>query len=292
MEMNVDAKRIRLERERRAWTQAQLAGATGLGLRTVQRIEREGSASFESVQAIAAALELAIADLRAEPRPDVPTAPTGSFPRRIAFAALSGAAVALYLDSRDGFAGFAASDGPLWSQLLDYLLPACMFAAAVLCPELQAGRRFVRRALALIAASSLSFFVAVSIALEAPRWLDDPAWSLPTPLSALLASAAGAGIVLIAARRLIGVERPARFWTVGVLAAALGGIAMYFGLALYEERFAITAASFAVWHMLLCFALRAGRPGPLFGKGSIRTALGAVRNLLPGGALWRSGVAQ
>ena len=71
----------------------------------------------------------------------------------------------------------------------------------------------------------------------------------------------------------------------------VGGIAMYVGLALYEDRFAVTAASFAVWHVLLSIAMRAGRRGPLFGKGSIRTALGAVRNLLPGGALWRSDAA-
>src|SRR5262245_18124385 len=147
MEMNVDAKRIRLERERRAWTQAQLAGATGLGLRTVQRIEREGSASFESAQAIAAALELAIADLRSESNAETPAVP---FAVRAVLAALSGAAVGLYLDWRDFdlFDFFSSWTGPI-----DYLVPACLFAAAVLCPELRGGRTFVRRALALIGAS-------------------------------------------------------------------------------------------------------------------------------------------
>jgi hypothetical protein len=54
MEMRVDAKRIRVEREKRAWSQQHLASVTELGLRTIQRIEATGLASYESIQAISA----------------------------------------------------------------------------------------------------------------------------------------------------------------------------------------------------------------------------------------------
>ena len=64
MDMRVDPKRIRAERERRAWSQEHLATVSGLGLRTIQRIEKTGAASFESVRALAAVLEVSVADLR------------------------------------------------------------------------------------------------------------------------------------------------------------------------------------------------------------------------------------
>ena len=67
MDMKIDAARIRAAREQRAWSQQHLADAAGLGLRTVQRIESTGAASYESTQAIAACLEIDIADLRAKP---------------------------------------------------------------------------------------------------------------------------------------------------------------------------------------------------------------------------------
>jgi transcriptional regulator with XRE-family HTH domain len=64
MDMRVDPKRIRAERERRAWSQEHLATVSGLGLRTIQRIEKTGAASFESVRALAAVLEISVAELR------------------------------------------------------------------------------------------------------------------------------------------------------------------------------------------------------------------------------------
>src|SRR6478736_1100382 len=64
MDMRVDPKKIRAERERRAWSQEHLATVSGLGLRTIQRIEKTGAASFESVRALAAVLEISVAELR------------------------------------------------------------------------------------------------------------------------------------------------------------------------------------------------------------------------------------
>jgi transcriptional regulator with XRE-family HTH domain len=66
MEMKVDRRLIRRARERRAWSQEHLAEVAGLGLRTIQRIEATGLASFESVKAIAAVLEMSASGLTSE----------------------------------------------------------------------------------------------------------------------------------------------------------------------------------------------------------------------------------
>lgn len=64
MDMKVDSKKIRAERERRAWSQEHLAIVSGLGLRTIQRIEKTGAASFESARALASVFEVDVASLR------------------------------------------------------------------------------------------------------------------------------------------------------------------------------------------------------------------------------------
>jgi len=66
MDMKVDSSYIKRERERRAWSQEHLAEVTGLGLRTIQRIEKTGSASYESARSLAAVLGVDVATLRIE----------------------------------------------------------------------------------------------------------------------------------------------------------------------------------------------------------------------------------
>lgn len=61
MQLNTD--RVRAERGKRAWSQGQLAQVSGLGLRTVQRIESSGTASFESATALASVLEIGVGEL-------------------------------------------------------------------------------------------------------------------------------------------------------------------------------------------------------------------------------------
>ena len=72
MDMKIDASRIKAEREKRAWSQEHLAEAAGLALRTIQRVENSGSGSFETAKALAAVLELDVADLRARGGGTVP----------------------------------------------------------------------------------------------------------------------------------------------------------------------------------------------------------------------------
>jgi transcriptional regulator with XRE-family HTH domain len=66
MDVKLNSTLIRQEREKRAWSQEHLAEVTGLALRTIQRIESSGSASYESASAIAAVFSLPIATLRDE----------------------------------------------------------------------------------------------------------------------------------------------------------------------------------------------------------------------------------
>lgn len=93
MEMNVDAKLIKAEREQRAWSQEHLAAVSGISLRTVQRVESTGSASYDTARAIAAVFERDVAELRA---PEIAVVkPLQHRPRYVAVAACVVAAVGI-----------------------------------------------------------------------------------------------------------------------------------------------------------------------------------------------------
>ena len=80
MDMKLKSAVVRQEREKRAWSQEHLAAVTGLALRTIQRIESTGSASYESAGAIAAVFELPVTALRdGEPEPTARTSQAGGW---------------------------------------------------------------------------------------------------------------------------------------------------------------------------------------------------------------------
>lgn len=64
MDMKIDARLVRAEREKRAWSQEHLAEVAGVALRTVQRVEASGSGSLETVKALASVFGLDVSDLR------------------------------------------------------------------------------------------------------------------------------------------------------------------------------------------------------------------------------------
>ena len=64
--MQLDTTWIRQQREQNAWSQEYLAQASGLGLRTIQRIESSGVASAESALAIAAVFEVSVLEITAK----------------------------------------------------------------------------------------------------------------------------------------------------------------------------------------------------------------------------------
>lgn len=64
--MKVNADLIVKLRKERSWSQDELAIASGLNLRTVQRVEKYASASLQSKKALAAALDIDARDLHNE----------------------------------------------------------------------------------------------------------------------------------------------------------------------------------------------------------------------------------
>src|SRR5437588_9797767 len=57
--------KIRQQREKRAWTQEQLAIAAGLeSVRTIQRVEKDATRNPETLQAIAGAFDVDLEELR------------------------------------------------------------------------------------------------------------------------------------------------------------------------------------------------------------------------------------
>ena len=72
MDMKMKKEILRRERELRAWTQSHLAEVAGLSMRTVQRIESTGDVSMESASALAAVLNLELADLMEAPTTNEP----------------------------------------------------------------------------------------------------------------------------------------------------------------------------------------------------------------------------
>ena len=56
--MQINAELVKELRHEKQWSQEQLADACGLNLRTIQRLEKSGKASFESISALSAVLEI------------------------------------------------------------------------------------------------------------------------------------------------------------------------------------------------------------------------------------------
>lgn len=72
MDLKIDAEFIKAERQRRGWSQEQLAAAAGLGVRTIQRLESGSTSSSESAKSLAAVFEVPFSRLVSEqPKPFV-----------------------------------------------------------------------------------------------------------------------------------------------------------------------------------------------------------------------------
>lgn len=56
--MEINAELVKNHRTNRSWTQQHLADACGVSLRTIQRVERYGNASNETVMALAAVYQI------------------------------------------------------------------------------------------------------------------------------------------------------------------------------------------------------------------------------------------
>lgn len=63
MEMRLNIEQLKQLRESKGWSQSHLADVASLSLRTIQRIEKSGYASPESIKAICAAYDIQVADV-------------------------------------------------------------------------------------------------------------------------------------------------------------------------------------------------------------------------------------
>lgn len=68
--MSVSNQLVRLMREKRGWSQEQLATISGISERTVQRVEKYGKCSLESKMALASAFDISPIDLEDNVRSD------------------------------------------------------------------------------------------------------------------------------------------------------------------------------------------------------------------------------
>jgi transcriptional regulator with XRE-family HTH domain len=106
MALKADSRKLKRWREERQWSQEHLADLAGLGLRTVQRIEKGEAASRETLMALAAAFEVDVSSLCIDPEDEA---------ARIARAKL--------------VKGFAAARLGLFIHLASYALGMVVFAA-------------------------------------------------------------------------------------------------------------------------------------------------------------------
>jgi transcriptional regulator with XRE-family HTH domain len=101
--VDINASKVRDHRMARGWTQQHLADACEVSLRTIQRVEKTGTAAFETVQALCAVLEVTVRDLSVVPEMEASAArPATLLEHRIALyiATMAGAtlgAAAMFL---------------------------------------------------------------------------------------------------------------------------------------------------------------------------------------------------
>lgn len=67
--MNINAQLVTALRKKKSWSQEELATASGLNPRTIQRIESDGVASLQSRKALAAAFDLEVRELEIPEKP-------------------------------------------------------------------------------------------------------------------------------------------------------------------------------------------------------------------------------
>lgn len=67
--MRVNASLVIELRAKKAWSQDELSIASGLNLRTIQRVEKEASASLQTMKALASALSIGIKELELQEAP-------------------------------------------------------------------------------------------------------------------------------------------------------------------------------------------------------------------------------
>jgi DNA-binding XRE family transcriptional regulator len=82
MDMKINAKKVIHNRKVRAWSQQHLADASAVSLRTIQRVENNGSGSLETIKSLASCFELDVNALF-EIETDIETQPAKIQPTKV-----------------------------------------------------------------------------------------------------------------------------------------------------------------------------------------------------------------
>ena len=119
--MKVNAELVLELRTDKCWSQEELAIASGLNLRTIQRIEKEATASLQSKKALASALDIDFRDLDYKESSDM---------KRYEFKTLE-------IDTNEGFlAGLKKSKLPDLSSILNEQGKEGWMLVQILAPEI------------------------------------------------------------------------------------------------------------------------------------------------------------
>ncbi|MDM7859043.1 DUF4177 domain-containing protein [Alteromonas sp. ASW11-36] len=122
--MKINAELVLELRTRKCWSQEELALASGLNLRTIQRIEKEATASLQSKKALASALDVSFDDLDYEETVKMKKYETKT----------------LEIESNEGFlAGIKKSKMPNLSEILNKEGQDGWKLVQILTPELAQG---------------------------------------------------------------------------------------------------------------------------------------------------------
>jgi transcriptional regulator with XRE-family HTH domain len=134
----IDPARVRALRDGKGWSQEWLAGAAGISVRTLQRVEADGSASRETLLCLAATLDCTPADLQ----PEVAPAPA---PRRVVATEHVPADAPAYV--RYGLLGVYTRRAALGFMWVSLALALAFLLAGLVQPRLLLGGVFAFSAL-------------------------------------------------------------------------------------------------------------------------------------------------
>jgi len=138
---------------------------------------------------------------------------------------------------------------------LVYLMSGLVFSAGVLSPYVRRDKWVALRALGLVLASTLSYYVAVTLVSEGVG-ADYHDW-----ISFTIASVAGAALVIGPVVFLAPVRPSTKLFALVLVSALIGGPVTWLTLPFTEDHLPLVALGYMGWHALIGLALYFGTEG-------------------------------
>lgn len=194
-DMKISPSTVRRLRTERGWSQEQLAIASGLSLRTIQRVEAEGITSMASAVSLAATFEIRLIELQGEP--GVPESRKPLFAGSSLFLGIAVITAAVLIE---GLRPLASPQADIFMTVMVLVALAGMFVALPALVPLVRKRRFIVVALAVTGTPLVTLLAFGMIYAVASGRM--PSWYL----SAM--GLCGVGLVIMAARELQRADGP------------------------------------------------------------------------------------